>query len=136
IRNEIEELIVIKGREAKVYNKPLKRYDYKSFKETVPSIYNTSKSELFRLAHDKGAFVIGNDSIRLFNEKEIRQWAFKYNYAQGSQFFLLSGNLYLLGNNSDYIKFDGVNPVHNKFMVPFKGTCEVFTNIVAQQAFL
>lgn len=143
IRNEIDELIVISKRNAKVFHKPVLPYPVpvkkpfkRPFKETVIASYFAGKFDFFNLSHDNGYYLIGNDSIRSYNAKNRLLHAFSYDYKEGAQFFILSGNLYILGDNSDYIKFDEENPIHNKFMRPFKGKYEVYTNVTAQQVFI
>lgn len=144
IRNEINQLIYITKRDVRVVNKadmtlPLKlKPPFRmKFTEAVTSSYEIAANDYFRIHGDNDYyFIIGNDTIRKYDHKNRQLLAFRYKYPVKSEFFMQSGDLYLLGKDNDYIKFQGSYPKHYTFDHFFNDPYNVYTNMVAQQAFI
>ena len=142
IRNDIDQLVCISHRNVKVENKAVRdlpitiKSPFRTkFAESITASYKVKEYDYFKIYDDNSSYIIGNDTIRKYDKKNRLLLTFRYDYPVDAEFFMQSGDLYLMGKNNDYIKFQGSYPKHFNWDHFFEGTFRVYTNMAAQETF-
>lgn len=142
IRNELYQYFLIRKRtvvnDTTLHNpllKPKKGYIRDNL-EIIPSLHYASKKEVFTISSKGNSYVIGNDSVRLFTKNSKLKEQFAHTLKDSSQFFAISGKLYLVENNNGYAQFTGKEIIHKKFAPYITEKCSVYTNEPVEQVFL
>lgn len=141
ILNESKQLLLISKREITNLRKKLPQ-PYADLKDIlgynynpVPSLTFTEKGLYLDIPVKDKLYIIGNDSIKLYNNKKKRISELAYSYPERSQFFTLENALYL-DNKTNIIKFSGVKTTTLNFDRVFKHPYYVFTNNACAQSFI
>ena len=103
--------------------------------ESVLGKHLSNKNEFFKILATDSYFIVGNDSIRQFdnNGKPIGKQAF--NYPAGSQFFSVGNKLYLLEGAHGYVEFKSHRFQRKTFERSFAGAT-IYSNPAAHQSFI
>ncbi|KAF2515451.1 HAMP domain-containing histidine kinase [Flavobacterium salilacus subsp. salilacus] len=142
IRNELHQYFLIRKRmvvkDNSTYNflRKTKKDYIKDNLQIIPSLHHAMPREIFTVSSGGNRYVIDNDSIRLFTDNNKLKKQFAYTVKDSSQFFTLSGKLYLIENDNGYIEFTGSKTVHKKFDSHITGKYSIYTNEPVEQVFL
>lgn len=141
--NETHQFLLINNRKIKNLNKRISE-PYKSVKEIIESNHNpvsslsfTEDSEYIDIQANQNLYIIGNDSIKLYNKQTSTPVEIAYKYPASSQFFTINSSLYLDTKNSKAIAFDSnlrTKPI--EYDRKFSSSYFIFTNNVARQSFI
>lgn len=132
ISNEKFQTLLIHKTTVKKINKPINQ----PHSPSPPGLYYAQKKHSFTITTGTKRFLIGNDSIKSYdNTKLLSQ--FKYTLKDSSQFFFSSGKLYILGDTpNEYISLSDNAIKSYKFNPGFKEKCKIYSNTQTEQCFL
>lgn len=142
IRNDLRQYYVIHNRnvlksqyDLKPLIKPIRGYVFDNA-EIIPELHYEAWHEIFKVSSGGISYVIGNDSIRVYNSNNELQEKYSYTFNDSVQYFSKSGKLYRVQNKKDYQEVYKDSVVTKKFNIPEKNNFTIYTNETANQLFL
>ncbi|QYJ69214.1 sensor histidine kinase [Flavobacterium litorale] len=142
IRNEVQDYFLIRNRNVvkdTIAHPALavpKRKHLKGNVKFTSSLHFSNTTEFFTLCSNGNSYVIGDDSVRVFNKNRALKQAFAHTIVDSTQFFSISGKLYEMKTSNNYNEIRHDTLIHKTFDVPdAKGYC-FYKNELANQFFL
>ena len=143
IQNEKYEEILINRRVAKFTGKkfadiPRTVTDFERVPNiSMPGLFYSDIGEPFGIEAGEKRFVIGDGRIRTYNNNRKLLSNLAYKHPDSSQFFSLSGKLYLDNKNNTYTAFSAIGGVDVfSYDRSFTTKYRIYTNTPAQQVFV
>ncbi|WP_114756593.1 sensor histidine kinase [Flavobacterium sp. AG291] len=81
-------------------------------------------------------YIFTQDSVSIYNSNYKLTQQKKHIFNQSDKFFVSSGDLYIVNEKNEYSLFSEINKSFQKFGYDFTKKIEIFSNNIAQQAFL
>lgn len=107
------------------------RYNY----NPILSLSFTDDKEYIDIVAGNNLYIIGNDSIKLYNLKREKISDIIYKYPKKAQFYTIGNTLYLDSKNTA-VKFTGLETSNIKYDRTFKESYYLFTNNQCGQSFI
>lgn len=142
IRNNIREYFYIRNRKIHRFTSDYENIidtDYEHVSHNLDIMSNLHYSgflEVFKVSSGNTSYVIGTDSIRVFDNNWKLKEKFYYANRDSAQYFTTSGKLYRMGSGNAYDEIYKDSIVRKHINISATGKSTIYTNEPTNQVFL